>query len=116
MNNKTSYAVHLIADFKSCNLIKGPKELKKILLEAAKEANNIALKTSIHKFPVQGITGMVLLAESHIAIHTWPEHDYVAIDIFSCGKKTRPYKALAYLKAKLSPRKAKVRLLKRGNL
>lgn len=114
MSAKNTYSVHLIADFQSCRLIDEPKELKKLLLEAAKRAKNTALKTCIHKFPVQGITGMLLLAESHIAIHTWPEHDYVAIDIFTCGKKTQPYKALEYLKTKFKPRKINVRLLKRG--
>ena len=111
-----SSPIHLIADFKSPKFIENSAELKRILLGAAKAANNTPLKTSIYKFPVQGITGVVLLAESHIAIHTWPEHDYIAIDIFTCGKNTKPYGALEYLKKYLSPKKVKARLLRRGNL
>ena len=67
-----SSPIHLIADFKSPKFIENIAELKRVLLGAAKAANNTPLKTSIYKFPVQGITGVVLLAESHIAIHTWP--------------------------------------------
>ncbi|MCM8763642.1 MAG: adenosylmethionine decarboxylase, partial [Candidatus Omnitrophica bacterium] len=87
---------------------------KKILWEAAKVANNTPLKVTVHKFPRQGITGVVILAESHIAIHTWPEHGYLAIDIFTCGKNTRPYAALDYLKKVFSPKEMKIKLIKRG--
>ncbi|MDD5730355.1 MAG: adenosylmethionine decarboxylase [Candidatus Omnitrophica bacterium] len=116
MKEKIPFSVHVTADFESPKFIEGVKEIKKILLEAAKAANNTPLKTAIHKFPVQGITGVILLAESHIAIHTWPEHDYLAIDIFTCGRKTEPYKALEYLKKKFCPKKVKVRQITRGRV
>lgn len=114
MKDKTPLFVHLIADFESPKFIGDSKEIKKILLGAAKAAHNTAVKISIHKFPFQGITGVVLLAESHIAIHAWPEYDYVAIDIFTCGRETKPYNALRYLENKLCPQKIKVQLIKRG--
>lgn len=114
--DETVSAVHLIVDFISPrNFIEDPDEIEKFLFEAAKAANNTPLKTAIYKFPVQGVTGVILLAESHISIHTWPEHDYISIDIFTCGKKTKPHNALAYLKEKFSPREVKVREIKRGN-
>lgn len=111
---ETASFVHLTADFETSNMIEDADEIKKILYEAAKAANNTPLKTAIYKFPVQGLTGVILLAESHIAIHTWPEHDYVAIDIFTCGKTTDPYKALDYLKERFAPRKVKVNEITRG--
>ena len=113
---KKPVSVHLIADFMSPRFIEDQKSVKKILLGAARAANNTALKTSIHKFPVQGVTGVVLLAESHIAIHTWPEFKYIAIDIFTCGQKTRPYQALDYLKEAFRPKKVKVRFIERGEV
>jgi len=110
-------AVHLIVDFIAPrNFIDDPDEIEKVLFEAAKAANNTPLKTAIYKFPVQGVTGVILLAESHISIHTWPEFDYVSIDIFTCGKKTKPRNALEYLKDKFSPREVKVREIKRGGV
>ncbi len=111
---KIPFSVHLIADLESPRFIEDAKKLKKILWEAAEVANNIPLKTSIHKFPLQGITGVVLLAESHIAIHTWPEHGFIAVDIFTCGKQTKPYSALKYLKKVFRPKKTKVLFIKRG--
>ncbi|MGE4357585.1 MAG: adenosylmethionine decarboxylase [Candidatus Omnitrophota bacterium] len=114
MKKESFLSFHLIGDFKSPVFIEEPGKIKKILWEAAKVANNTPLKVAVHKFPGQGITGVVILAESHIAIHTWPEHGYLAIDIFTCGKNTRPYAALEYLKKVFSPKKVKIKLLKRG--
>jgi len=108
--------VLLAADFWSGRIIENPKEIKKILIKAAKEAKNIPLEITIHKFQPQGITGVVLLAESHIFISTWPEINYVAIDIFSCGEKAMPEKALQYLKKEFKPKKFVIKEIKRGLL
>jgi len=108
--------VHLLVEFWGGKIIENPKEIKRILIEAAKRAKNIPLKVAIHKFNPWGITGVVLLAESHLSIHTWPEINYVAIDIFSCGEKAMPYKALEYLKKEFKPKKVKIKEIKRGIL
>lgn len=114
MGKKNYLSVHLISDFKSPVFIENASKIKNILWKAALIANNTPLKVAVHKFPGQGITGVVILAESHIAIHTWPEHGYLAIDIFTCGKKTRPYAALEYFKKVFTPKKIKIRLIERG--
>lgn len=112
---KKGYAgVHILADFWLSKKIEKKSEIKKILIEAAEEAKATPLETYIYKFKPQGLTGVVLLAESHIAIHTWPEIDYMAIDVFTCGNSSMPDKALNYLKKKLSPKKIKVEKIKRG--
>lgn len=59
--------------------------LRKILLSAIKNTSLIALHNYFYKFSPQGVTGFVLLSTSHISVHTWPEHKYVAFDVFSCG-------------------------------
>ncbi len=116
-NQKEEYiGLHLIADFWGGKIIKNSKEIEKILIESAIIAQNTPLKVSIHKFPNKGITGVVLLAESHIAVHSWPEFDYLAIDIFTCGKKSFPYKALDYLIESFQPQKVKIKEIKRGKL
>ncbi len=108
--------VHLLADFWSGRIIEDPKKLEKILIEAAKKAKNIPLEVTWHKFSPQGITGVVLLAESHIALHSWPEINYVGIDIFTCGEETIPYKALEYFKKVFKPKRVEVKEIKRGLL
>jgi len=114
---KAEYAgIHLIAEFWYGKIIENPKKLEKILVEAVKKAKSIPLKVTIHKFSPHGITGVILLAESHIALHSWPEINYVAIDIFTCGEKTLPYKALEHLKKKFQPKKIKIKEIKRGVL
>lgn len=116
-NKKINYAgVHLLAEFWNGKIIENPKEIEKVLIEAVKKAKNTPLEVIIHKFSPQGITGVVLLAESHLAIHTWPEINYVAIDIFTCGEKAYPQKALNYLKKQFKPRKVEIKKLKRGKL
>ena len=116
-SNKEKYAgIHLIAEFWNGKIIEDTKEIKKILAEAVKKAKNAPLEIVIHKFSPQGLTGVVLLEESHIAIHTWPEINYVAIDIFTCGEKAIPRRALEYLKKTFKPKKIEIKELKRGKL
>ncbi len=113
--NFNKYAgIHLLIEFWQAKKIENPEKLEKILIKAAEEAKNHVLKTSIHKFYPQGITGIVLLAESHIAIHAWPEFDYVAVDIFTCGQNAKPYQALNYLKKIYKPKRVEIKEIKRG--
>lgn len=111
---KNSAGVHLIADFWFGKKIENPKRIKEILIEAVKRTKNTPLEVSIHKFNPQGITGVILLAESHIALHSWPEFNFLAVDIFTCGQKAFPEKALDYLKRVFKPKKVKVIKIERG--
>ncbi|MCM8795361.1 MAG: adenosylmethionine decarboxylase [Candidatus Omnitrophica bacterium] len=112
---RASFSIHLTADFYSpAYFVEDEDELEKILFEAAHQSNSTPLKVAIHKFPVQGITGVILLAESHISLHTWPEDGYMAVDVFTCGKDAQPIKALEYLKNIFCPKKVKVRHIRRG--
>lgn len=114
-NKKSRHAgIHLIAEFWHGKIIENPEEVERILIKATKEAGNIPLEVAIHKFSPRGITGVVLLAESHIALHAWPEIDYLAIDIFTCGERAMPDKALNYLKKIFKPKRAEVKKIKRG--
>ena len=116
-NTKQIYSgIHLIAEFWNGKIIDDPKKIREILIESVKKANNTPLEVVIHKFQPQGVTGIVLLAESHIAIHTWPEFNYVALDIYTCGDKASPLKALEYLKEKFRPKKVEMQQIKRGRI
>lgn len=107
--------IHLIAEFWYGKIIEDPKKIREILITAVRKMNNSPLKVAIHKFQPQGITAVVLLAESHIALHSWPEFNYLAIDIYTCGDKATPEKALEYLKKEFQPKKVKIKKIKRGN-
>lgn len=116
MQNKNHLGNHLIAEFWNGKIIEDEKLLKDILFEAAIRSKNIPLKFVYHKFKPQGVTGVVLLQESHIAFHGWPEFNYLAIDIFTCGDKTFPKKALKYLKSAFRPKRIEIKEVKRGLL
>jgi len=108
--------IHFIAEFWNGKNIDNSKEIKRILLKAAKEAKNNPLEIVVHKFSPQGITGVILLAESHIALHLWPEMNYLAVDIFTCGKDSDPFKALEYLKKEFQPKRVEIKKIKRGKI
>jgi len=74
--------------------------IRRILCDAATVASATILDVSVHCFPGQGVTAFVLLAESHISFHSWPEHNYAAVDVFTCGDTTEPEKACAFLAEK----------------
>jgi len=115
--SKKNYAgIHLIAEFWHGRIIEDSKKIKRILIKSVKEAKSTPLEVIIHKFSPQGLTGVVLLAESHIALHSWPELNYLAIDIFTCGDFAKPKKALQYFKKVFRPKKVEIRELKRGRI
>lgn len=87
---------HLIADLRgvAADLLADPEAIRKLLVDAATASGATVLTSNMHHFgPGQGVTGVVLLAESHMSIHTWPEHGYAALDIFVCGE-CEPRRAL----------------------
>ncbi|MFC1670830.1 adenosylmethionine decarboxylase [Spirochaetota bacterium] len=78
---------HYIAEFYGCNRtsIDDIDRIENILLKAVEISNATMIKPFFHKFSPQGVTGVILIAESHLSIHTWPERGYAAVDLFSCG-------------------------------
>ncbi|MFN7228423.1 MAG: adenosylmethionine decarboxylase [Synechococcaceae cyanobacterium] len=71
--------------------------LRDTITTAAKRAGATLLNLITHRFEPQGVTGLALLAESHISIHTWPESGYAAVDVFTCGDHTMPERACQIL-------------------
>ena len=90
---------HLLLEMKDCNreIIKDIKIVESALIEAAKLAKATIIGTSFHQFSPFGISGMVIIAESHLSIHTWPEYGYAAVDIFTCGDLIKPEVAAQYI-------------------
>jgi S-adenosylmethionine decarboxylase len=89
-------------------------EIRKMLEEAVTACKVTLLKIDLHKFsPSGGISGVAVIQESHISIHTWPEYNYAAVDIFVCGN-VNPYKAVGVVKKCFQPEKVQVVEFKRG--
>ncbi len=78
---------HLIAEFYGCDhgVLDDEAAVRSAVQEAAEIVGATVITTASHKYAPQGVTATVLIAESHISIHTWPEHGYAAVDIFTCG-------------------------------
>jgi S-adenosylmethionine decarboxylase len=94
---------HCILELYACDSAKLDDEafLRDTITTAAKRAGATLLNLITHRFEPQGVTGLALLAESHISIHTWPESGYAAVDVFTCGDHTMPERACAVLAAEL---------------
>lgn len=94
---------HLLVDLWGARNLCDPETIDVALREAAEAANATVLHTHFHHFgPDGGVSGVIVLAESHISIHTWPERDFAAIDIFMCGS-CDPYRSLPVIKAAFLP-------------
>ena len=106
---------HLLLELYRCDCEKLNDEsfLRCILNRAAKLANATVLNLISNKFEPQGVTAIALLAESHISIHTWPESNYSAVDIFTCGKNMMPELASQYLIESLMAREHSLRVIER---
>ncbi|MEO0138565.1 MAG: adenosylmethionine decarboxylase [candidate division WOR-3 bacterium] len=89
---------HYIVEASGCNpeVIGDIQKVQKILVEAAQRARVTIWNISFHRFPPNGVSGVIVIAESHISIHTWPEVGYAAIDIYTCGDNALPEEAVNY--------------------
>jgi len=107
---------HLLLELYRCDGEKLNDEsyLRCILNRAAKLANATALNLISNKFEPQGVTAIALLAESHISIHSWPESNYSAVDIFTCGQNMMPELASQYLIESLMAKEHSLRVIKRN--
>jgi len=113
-----TFGRHLIVEMWDCDreILNNAKRLREILRRAAEEARATVIRVFCHEFNPKGITGVALLAESHLAIHTWPEEGYAAADIFTCGQYTDPQLAAQYLISSLKAKDSTTLELKRGSM
>jgi S-adenosylmethionine decarboxylase len=109
---------HLLLELKDCDkeVLNNLDYLKKCLTDTAKQIGATVLNEVFHRFSPQGVSGVVVIAESHLCIHTWPEYNYAAIDIFTCGDTINPTDAVDILVDKLNAKESSFVELKRGVL
>ncbi|WP_295456491.1 adenosylmethionine decarboxylase [Synechococcus sp. UW140] len=106
---------HCILELYDCDSSRLDDEafLRNAITSAAKRAGATLLNLITHRFEPQGVTGLALLAESHISIHTWPESGYAAVDVFTCGDHTMPERACAVLSEELGSTRQNLRSFRR---
>ncbi|MFC1917817.1 adenosylmethionine decarboxylase [Chloroflexota bacterium] len=109
---------HLLLELKDCRKegLNDIDFLRSAMLTAANDCGATVLGDSFHPFEPQGVSGVVVIAESHLSIHTWPEYDYAAVDIFTCGTTVQPEKAAEVLIEKLGAGSHSVVEIQRGLL
>jgi len=107
---------HLIADLWGCEGLDDAGLVERALREAAAAAGAVLLRVDVHGFgPGQGVTGVAMLAESHVSVHTWPEHGYAACDVFLCGRTQAADAALESLVESFHASRRMVQHVARGS-
>lgn len=109
---------HFILELYDCtrdtldNLLK----IQSTLLKAARIAGATIINHHFHKFSPQGVSGVIVIAESHLSIHTWPEHGYAAIDLFTCNMDMQLEGAFQLIKQEFKPLEMNIQRIERGIL
>ncbi len=108
--------VHLHIELWECepDMLNNPQGVEQAMTEAAHKANCTVVQKVIHQFSPHGVSGVVVLAESHISVHTWPELGYAALDVFTCGSQCTPKSAADHLIHAFSAKKSTVKSFSRG--
>ena len=114
--HETYLGRHILAEFFECdpNTLNSLEKIEKNMLDAALECGATIVQKCFHMFNPYGVSGVVIIAESHLAIHTWPELGYAAVDLFTCGSSCDPKVAYEFLKKVFNSKRATFTELKRG--
>ena len=107
---------HLIVELADCanGMLDNLEKLEKQMNESVRQSGATIVRSVFHRYNPQGVSGVIVIAESHFSIHTWPEYNYAAIDFFTCGDTVDPYKAFEHMKDALQAKTADVKELERG--
>lgn len=118
MTNNQALGRHILMEAYDCgyDILDNMRGIQGAMIEAAERTGATVVDVAFRKFEPYGVSGVVVISESHLAIHTWPEYGYAAIDLFTCGDKADPWKAFEYLLDYFKPKRITTMEIKRGNL
>lgn len=118
VTTKPHFGKHYLVDFKQCDpeTIEQVAVTRAIFLEAAREAKATVVGELFHQFEPVGVSGVLLIAESHVSVHTWPEERFVGVDIFTCGEEMDAEVAIDVLTRGFRAEQVDVRVHLRGRL
>ncbi|WP_010093766.1 adenosylmethionine decarboxylase [Ornithinibacillus scapharcae] len=107
---------HVLIEFYGCpsDIIENNALIEKFMNEAADYSGATIVDSVFHHFNPYGVSGAVIIAESHLTIHTWPEYGYASVDVYTCGDTVSPWKAAEYLSEKLKAKKTESFEVPRG--
>lgn len=107
---------HILIELNECNkdLLNDIEYLRTALSDVARRIGATVIKDAFYQFTPQGVSGVVIIAESHLSIHTWPEYNFAAVDVFTCGDVIEPKDAVKPLSEKLKARSTSYIEVKRG--
>lgn len=107
---------HYLLEFYECDsdILKSAEFLEEIMQKAVQKSGALEIGRVFHRFSPQGVSGVILISESHFSIHTWPEYGYAAIDLFTCSLDTKISEAYNFLAAKLQSHRHNITEIKRG--
>ncbi len=109
---------HLLVELYDCDtkVISDVRTIENIMVGAAHAAKATIVDVVFHNFNPNGISGVIVIAESHLTIHSWPEHNYASVDIYTCGSTINPWKAFDYLVKHFKAKNVTASEFKRGML
>ncbi len=108
---------HWLVDFSQCRSVPSePEHLQQIMEEAARLCNATIVCSTFHRFDPVGLSGVVVIGESHLAVHTWPEHQAVCVDLFTCSPQMNAEPGIEYLKKMFDSGRVSNRMLARGTV
>ena len=107
---------HIVCELSGCDpvILTDVDNIHAMMISAAKAARATIMESAFHRFEPQGVSGTVILAESHLSIHTWPEKGYAAMDFYTCGDHTDPWAACEYAAKILGATNMRTTEVKRG--
>ena len=109
---------HILVEFYECSpdILNDVSKIELSMVDAAKEAGATVINSTFHHFSPFGVSGVVVIQESHLAIHTWPEYRYAAVDVFTCGDPVDPWISYQYLKDAFKSAHGSTMEMRRGEL
>ena len=110
-----TFGQHLLVEYFGCNnaVLNDATRIESVMRVAAEAALATVVATTFHRFSPQGVSGVLVIEESHLSIHTWPECGYAAVDFYTCGE-CRPERAYEVLRRELGAERAEVMTVHRG--
>ena len=107
---------HILIEYYNCDreILKDHELIEKFMCEAAERANATIVTSCFHRFNPWGVSGAVIIQESHLTIHTWPEYGYASVDLYTCGDTVNPWDGFDYLEDVLRAERSESTEIARG--
>lgn len=105
---------HLVLELWECQNLNSPEIVERALLDIVEALSLTLLSLNVHPFSPIGVTGVAIVSESHVVIHTWPELGYAAVDVFTCGEQRNPDDAVPILREHFAPERIQIMEMTRG--